>query len=115
MKSFSGEAHHPGLTGVTLLHVLDDPEGLPRCPSSHGDVVLRGSAGGEGVHRRGVAQSLVLRNCKRPVRVKYVPTGKTAKVTHAVPKCSMAWNTLSRSSWWLSKHQMAQSYFGKRK
>lgn len=47
--------------------MLDDPKCLPRCPSSHGDVVLGGSAGGERVHRRGVAQSLVLRNegCSR--------------------------------------------------
>lgn len=51
-----------GQVNVTLLHMLDDLEGLPRCPSSHGDMVLCGSTGGEGVHRRGVAQSLVLRN-----------------------------------------------------
>ena len=54
------------LAGVTLLHMLNDPEGLPCCPSSHGNVILRGSAGGERIHGRGVAQSLVLRNCKRP-------------------------------------------------
>lgn len=88
--SFISEAQDPGLAGVTLLHVLDDPEGLPRCPSSHGDMVLRGSAGGEGVHRRGVAQSLALRNCKRSALVNYVQTGKTAPVTHVFPKCSMA-------------------------
>lgn len=95
VKSFTGEARHPSLAGLTLLHVLDDPEGLPGCPSAHGDVVLRGSAGGEGVHGRGVAQSLVLRNCKRPVRVKCVPAGRTAKLTCAVPKCSVAWRALS--------------------
>lgn len=45
----------PGLAGVTLLHVLNDPEGFPCCPSSHGDMVLRGGTGGERVHGRGVA------------------------------------------------------------
>lgn len=88
--SFIREAWDPGLGGVTLFHVLDDPEGLPRCPSSHGDMVLRGSAGGEGVHRRGVAQSLALRNCKRSALVNYVWTGKSAPMTHVFPKCSMA-------------------------
>ena len=36
-------------------------------------------------------------------------------MTHGFPKCSSVWDTLSRSSWSLSKHQMVQSYFGKRK
>lgn len=88
--SFTNEAWDPGLGGLTLLHVLDDPEGLPCCPSSHGDVVLRGSTGGEGVHRWGVAQSLALRNCKRSVLVNYVGTGKTAQMTHVFSKGSMA-------------------------
>lgn len=89
---------------VTLLHVLDDPEGFPRRPSSHGDVVLRGSAGGEGVHRRGVAQSLALRNCKRSVQVKNAPPGKCENDTW-FPKCSMA-PSPGALPWWSSKHQM---------
>lgn len=41
--------------------------------------------------------------------------GKAAKMTCGFPKRSTAWNTLSRSSWSLTKYQMVQSYFGKRK
>lgn len=66
------------MAGFTLLHVLDDPKCLPCCPSSHGDMVLCGSAGGERVHRRGVAQSLVLRNCKRPCKLNMLLIGKIA-------------------------------------
>lgn len=71
MLQFISEACHPRLAGFTLFHMLDDPKGLPCCPSSHGDMVLCGSASGERVHRRGMAQSLVLRNCKRPMQVEY--------------------------------------------
>lgn len=55
---------------LTLLHMLNDPEALSCCPSSHGDMVLCGSAGGEGVHRWGVAQRLAFRHYKRSIHIR---------------------------------------------
>lgn len=113
MRSSVGGARHPRRAGFTLFYVLDDPKGLPCCPSSHGDVVLRGGAGGERVHRRGVAQNLVLRHCKRPGQGTSAANGKNCLV--GFPVCLTARSVLFRSSWLVLKHQMVPDYFGKRK
>lgn len=90
LRNTGGVIYRPGLppelAGLTLLHVLNDPEGFPCWPSSHGDVVFCGRAGGERIHGGGVAQSLALRNCKRSVQDKYAPNRKKCPHDLCFPK-----------------------------
>lgn len=44
----------------TLLNVLDHSEGFACGPATHGHMVLRGRASGQGVNRGGVAKHFVL-------------------------------------------------------
>lgn len=49
-------------THLTLFHMFYDSQGLPSSPASHRHMVLSGSAGGQGVHRRWMAQNFIFWN-----------------------------------------------------
>lgn len=49
---------------LTLLDMLHDPQGFSSRPASHGHMILCGSTGWQGVHRRWMTQNFILWHCK---------------------------------------------------